>query len=75
VIRLRLYRTPADGTSTVFFAGVDTSAPLVDGVTIVGTSEQLAEVPGAASAAGLTSVARRWPDGRRALFIQDRRSS
>lgn len=72
-LSLRLYRAPVDGTSKLFFATIDRAIPLVDGVTIVCSGAERLQVLDAARDAGLSAVARRWPDGRRAVVIQDRR--
>jgi hypothetical protein len=72
-LALRLYRAPVDGASAVFFASIDRAIPLVDGVTIVGDRADITKVVDAATGSGLAVLARKWPDGRKAVVIQDRR--
>ena len=71
-MKLRLYRTPSDGDSIVFFATIDSQAPIVAGVTIVGRTADLAPVLVVANEAGLYALALRWPDGRRAIKLLER---
>jgi hypothetical protein len=72
-LRPRLYRTDSDGPQTVFFTSVDREPPLVAGVTVVcSDSSEVRDILTAASFAALgelSAVARRWPDGRRAVVI------
>lgn len=72
-LSLRLYRAPVDGASTIFYATIDRVVPVVNGVTVVGSADDIDSVVIATRMAGLAAVARRWPDGRRAVTIQDRR--
>jgi hypothetical protein len=72
-LSLRLYRAPVDGASAIFFTSIDRAISLVDGVTIVCAGDERLQVISAAHDAGLSVDRDRWPDGRRALVIQDRR--
>lgn len=78
-LKLRLYRTAADGARVTFTAGVDRQIPLVDGVTVLCASrDQVAEVVHTATEAGLATVMRRptaserWGGARFAVKVQDR---